>query len=183
VQKWRDKLKVGQTKKSLSCAQMTWNYPRRMATASHKARTHRPGWHFPHASSFPVAPANKWKLRLHIRRNWRRKADRGWSADMKCGFEECIVQCGAWRVQCEVWSVECEGRERCGQWCVKSGLLIVKFGVQRVQCEVWTVKCEVWSLNRQCDVKCVLTAKGAECGVKCVVWRLLSMKFQVELEI
>ena len=183
MQKWRDKLKVGQTKKSLSCAQMTWNYPRRTATASHKARTHRPGWHFPHASSFPVAPANKWKLRLHMRRNWRRKADRGWSADMKCGFEECIVQCGAWRVQCEVWSVkDVRGVDSdvssldCWLWSLECKECSVK-------CGLWSVECEVWSLNRQCDVKCVLTAKGAECGVKCVVWRLLSMKFQVELEI
>ena len=41
-----------------------------ITTASHKARTHRPGWCTAHASSFVVVlGSDSWKLRWHMRRD------------------------------------------------------------------------------------------------------------------
>ena len=116
------------------------------ATASHKARTHGPGWHTAHASSLVVLGSDSWKLRWHMRRDEVRRDELGWgeksSDEMKgavwsVGQEECSVKCGVWSVKCGVWSVECE------VWSVKCGVWSVKCGVQRVQCQVWSVKCKV----------------------------------------
>ena len=132
------------------------------ATASHKARTHGPGWRTAHASSLVVVlGSDSWKLRWHMRRDEMRWEEMSWDkvrrAQMRWSVEceECSVKCGAWRVQCEVWSVKCgvwrkqwEVRSvKCGLWSVKCGVWSVKFGVRRVQCEVWSVKCEVWSVE------------------------------------
>ena len=130
-----------------------------IATASDKARMHRPGWRTAHASSFVVVLGrDSWKLRWHMTLDKVRRAQMRWSVEC----EECSVKCGGWRVQCEVWSVkfgvwrkQWEVRSvRCGLWSVKCGLWSVKFGVRRVQCavwsverDVWSVKCEVWSLK------------------------------------
>ena len=137
------------------------------ATASHKARTHGPGWRTAHASSLVVVlGSDSWKLRWHMRRDemsWDkvRRAKMRWSVEC----EECSVKCGAWRVQCEVWSV------KCGVWSVKCG---VCSGKRAVKCEVWIGKSAVWS--EKCGVW----------SVKCAVWSVKSavrsVKGEVELQ-
>ena len=140
------------------------------ATASHKARTHGPGWRTAHASSLVVVlGSDSWKLRWHMRRDemsWDkvRRAQMRWSVEC----EECSVKCGAWRVQCEVWSVKCE------VWTVKCGVWSVKYGLWSVKCGVWSVECAVGSVQCECgvwSVKCgVRSAQSAVWRVRCVVW-------------
>ena len=125
------------------------------ATASHKARTHGPGWHTAHASSLVVLGSDSWKLRWHMRRDEVRRDELGWgeksSDEMKgavwsVGQEECSVKCGVWSVKCGVWSVKCEvWSVKCEVWSAKSAVWSVKCGVQRMQCQVWSVECEVRS--------------------------------------
>ena len=113
------------------------------ATASHKARTHGPGWRTAHASSLVVVlGSDSWKLRWHMRRDEMRWEEMSWDkvrrAQMRWSVEceECSVKCGAWRVQCEVW---------CGVW---SAVRSEKCG--SVECEVWSLECE------ECSVKCAV---------------------------
>ena len=140
-----------------------------IATASHKARTHRPGWRTAHASSFLVVlGSHSWKLRWHMRRDEMRWEEMSWDevrrAQMRwsVGCEECSVKCEAWSLECEgssekweVWSVDCE------VWSLECEECSVK-------CEVWSVKCEVWSLKSTMWSE-VLTAKGAVWRVECEV--------------
>ena len=124
-----------------------------IATASHKARTHGPGWRTAHASSLVVVlGSDSWKLRWHMRRDEKRWAGIRWE-ELRWD-EVCSVKCGARRVQCEVWSVKYE------VWTVKCGLW-------SVDCEVWSVKCEVW------------TVQWEACSVKCGVWRLWRVQWEV----
>ena len=144
------------------------------ATASHKARTHRPGWRTAHASSLVVVlGSDSWKLRWHMRWDEKRWAGIRWeelrwdevwsvkSALWSVGREECSVKCGVWRKQWEVRSV------KCGLWSVK--------------CEVWSVKCEVWI-----GKSAVWSEKCGVWSVKCAVWSVKSavrsVKSEVELQ-
>ena len=59
-----------------SCHLVFWCCSVRVA--SHKARTHRPGWRTVHASSFVVVlGSDSWKLRWHMRRDEMRRAKLG----------------------------------------------------------------------------------------------------------
>ena len=115
------------------------------ATASHKARTHGPGWHTAHASSLVVLGSDSWKLRWHMRRDEVRRDELGWgeksSDEMKgavwsVGQEECSVKCEVWSVKCEMWSVECE------VWSVECKECSVKCGVWSAK---WSFKCDMWN--------------------------------------
>ena len=148
------------------------------ATASHKARTHGPGWRTAHASSLVVVlGSDSWKLRWHMRWDEKRWAGIRWeelrwdevwsvkSALWSVGREECSVKCGVWRKQWEVrvWSVDCE------VWSVKCGVWSVKCGLGRVQCEVRSVECEVWSV--QCGVwRVQWEVWRAKWSFKCDMW-------------
>ena len=140
------------------------------ATASHKARTHGPGWRTAIASSLVVAlGSGSWKLRWHMRRDEMRRDELG--KGEKSSDE---MKCGMWKVQREVWG------EKSEVWSVKCGVWSVKKAVRSEKCEVWTVKCERWSvkcgvLRVQCEVKCGV--RRAECevwSVKCGVWSVKS---------
>ena len=126
------------------------------ATASHKARTHGPGWRTAHASSLVVVlGSDSWKLRWHMRWDEKRWAGIRWeelrwdevwsvkSALWSVGREECSVKCGVWRKQWEVrvWSVDCE------VWSVECEVWIGKSAVWSEKCGVWSVKCAVWSVK------------------------------------
>ena len=139
-----------------------------IATASHKARMHRPGWRTAHASSFVVVLGrDSWKLRWHMTLDKVRRAQMRWSVEC----EECSVKCGGWRVQCEVWSV-------------KFGVWRKQWEVRSVDCEVWSVDCEVWSLEcEECSVTCEVWS--VMCGVwsvKCGVLRVQCEVCSVECE-
>ena len=170
------------------------------ATASHKARTHGPGWRTAHASSLVVVlGSDSSKLRWHMRRDEMRWAGIRWE---ELRWDEArSVKSAVWSVgrdeecsvKCEVWSVKNAVRsEKCEVWTVKCGVWSVKFGVRRVQCEVWSVKCGV--LRVQCEVTCWVrrvqcevwsveceawSVECEECSVKCEVW---SLKCEVELQ-
>ena len=150
------------------------------AKASHKARTHGPGWRTAPASSFVVVlGSGSWKRRWHMRRDEKRWAGIRWeelrwdevwsveSAVWSVGREECSVKCGVWSVKCGVWRKQWEVRSvKCGLWSVKCEVWSVKkavrsekCGVLRVQCEVKcgvrSVQCEVWSGECEvCSVEC-----------------------------
>ena len=135
-----------------------------IATASHKARTHGPGWRTAHASSLVVVlGSDSWKLRWHMRRDEMRRDELGWgeksSDEMKgavwsVGQEECSVKCGVWSVKCGVWSV------KCGLWSVKCGLWSVK-------CGLWSVKCGL------CSGKIVKSAvRSVKCEVELQMWHV-----------
>ena len=143
------------------------------ATASHKARTHGPGWRTAHASSLVVVlGSDSWKLRYEKRRDEKRWAGIRWeelrwdevrsvkSAVWSVGREECSVKSEECSVKSEVWSVECE----CEEWSVECEESSEK-------CEVWTVKCEVWS------------AKSAVWSVKCGVWSVKCGVWRVQWEV
>ena len=149
-----------------------------IATASHKARTHRPGWRTAHASSFLVVlGSHSWKLRWHMRRD-----EKSW-AGIRCEElrwdEVWGVKSAVWSVKCEVWSVkEAVRSEKCEVWTVKCEVWSAKSAVWSVKCGVWSVKCGV--LRVQCEVKCWLrrvqceecSVKGGVWSVQCGVWRL-----------
>ena len=134
------------------------------ATASHKARTHGPGWRTAHASSLVVVlGSDSWKLRWHMRWDEKRWAGIRWeelrwdevwsvkSALWSVGREECSVKCGVWRKQWEVrvWSVDCE------VWSVECEVWSVDWEECSVKWEVWSVKCEVCSVEcEECSEKC-----------------------------
>ena len=128
------------------------------ATASHKARTHGPGWRTAHASSLVVVlESDSWKLRWQMRRDELGYGEKS-SDEMKCGVWR--VQCEVWGVKSAVWSVECEvWSVDCEVWSVECGV------VWSVECEVWSVECEVWSV--ECEVWSVECAVGS---VQCEVW-------------
>ena len=129
------------------------------ATASHKARTHGPGWRTAHASSLVVLGSDSWKLRWHMRRDElgqgeKLRWDEVWSvksAVWSVGREECSVKFGVWSVKCGVWRKQWEVRSvKCGLWSVKCGVWSVKsveWEECSVKCGVWSVECEVWSVK------------------------------------
>ena len=147
------------------------------ATASHKARTHGPGWRTAHASSLVVVlGSDSWKLRWHMRRDEMRRDELGKGEkskdEMKCGVWR--VQCEVWGVKSAVWSVECEvWSVECEMWSVECAVGSVQWSVEcglgRVQCEVRSVECEVWSV--QCGVwRVQWEVRRAKWSFKCDMW-------------
>ena len=90
------------------------------ATASHKARTHGPGWEelrWEEMSWDEVRRAQmRWRVQCEV---WGKKSA-VWS-----------VKCGVWSVKCEVWSVKCE------VWSAKSAVSSVKC---EVELQMWHVE-------------------------------------------
>ena len=125
----------------LGCAQVMF-LDNNTATASHKARTHGPGWRTAHASS--RSSTGKWFMKAQVTHE-KRWDEKRWAG---IRWEE-LRWDEVWSVKSAVWSV---GREECS---VKSEVWSVKCGVRRMQCEVWSVECEVWSVEcEECSEKC-----------------------------
>ena len=135
------------------------------ATASHKARTHGPGWRTAHAG-FLSSSTGKWFMKACMTYEKRWWNEKKWAG---IRWEE-LRWDKVWRVKSAVWSV---GREECSvkceMWNVKKAVRSEKCGLWSFKCEVWSVDCEAWSVSAAGSVKCGVWS--AKWSFKCDMWK------------